>query len=74
MRDLASLVVKAGLRKTKADVRRLVPQNGLNVNGLSISTEEEVIKATGAHERLLHNKFLIIKVGKKSFALVEVVD
>jgi len=25
LRDLASLVVKAGLRKTKADVRRLVP-------------------------------------------------
>jgi tyrosyl-tRNA synthetase len=44
----------------------------LNVNGVSITTEEEVIKATGARERLLHNKYLILKVGKKSFALVEV--
>jgi tyrosyl-tRNA synthetase len=74
LRDLASLVVKTGLRKTKADVRRLVPQNGLNVNGQIITTEDEVIKATGALERLLHNKYLIVKVGKKSFALVEVTD
>ena len=35
-------------------------------------TEEEVIKASGAQERLLHNKYLVIKVGKKSFALIEV--
>jgi tyrosyl-tRNA synthetase len=48
LRDLASVVVKTGLRKTKADVRRLVPQNGLSINGQNISTEDEVIKPTGA--------------------------
>ena len=74
MRDIASLVVKTGLRKTKADVRRLVAQNGLHVNGQNISTEDEVIKATGVSERLLHNKYLVVKVGKKSFALIEIVE
>lgn len=70
MRDIASLVVKCGLRKTKADVRRLVAQNGLAVNGITITSEEEVIKVTGVHDHLLHNKYLVLKVGKKSFALV----
>ncbi len=74
MRDIASLVVKTGLRKTKADVRRLVAQNGLAVNGKNVTTEDEVIKATGVQDNLIHNRYVVIKVGKKSFALVEVVD
>jgi tyrosyl-tRNA synthetase len=68
LKDIASLVVKAGLRPTKADVKRLISQGGLSINGAQVSSEEK------AKERpeLMHGKYVVIKVGKKSFSLVEI--
>jgi tyrosyl-tRNA synthetase len=61
-------VVRAGLRPTKADVKRLIAQGGLSINGMQVQSEEK------AKERpeMMHGKYIVIKVGKKSFSLVEV--
>ena len=39
-RDYASIVVKAGLRKTKAEVKRIIGQKGLSVNGKVVAENE----------------------------------
>lgn len=61
--------MKAGLRPTKADVKRLVAQGGLAVNG-TVVTEEARLRQPVTENDLLHGKYLVLKVGKKSFALV----
>ena len=33
MKDISGLIVKCGLRKTKADVKRVINQGGLTING-----------------------------------------
>lgn len=71
LKDLASLVVKAGLRPNKADVRRLVQQGGLSLNGEAVTSDERSRQPLG-NDDLRHGKYLVIRVGKKSFALVEI--
>ncbi|TNV78816.1 hypothetical protein FGO68_gene1674 [Halteria grandinella] len=72
LKDISSLVVQAKLRGTKAEVKRLVQQGGLSVNGEIISSDER-IKSGLTEADMLHGKYIVVKVGKKSFALVEVV-
>ena len=58
------------MRPTKADVKRLIAQGGLSINGVPVQSEE---KAKEKPE-VMHAKYIVIKVGKKSFSLVEVTD
>ena len=59
--DVSTLLVQTlGLRKTKADVRRLMKQNGLTINGEIQKENKELTDSD-----LLYGKFLIIKCGKK---------
>ncbi len=63
--------MRAGLRPTKADVKRLIAQGGLSLNGVQVTSEERA-KQPLTDSDLMHSKYLVIKVGKKSFALVEI--
>jgi tyrosyl-tRNA synthetase len=71
LKDIASLVVMTKLRPTKADVKRLVGQGGLSVNGLVV-TSEEIVKTQLTEADFIYGKYIILKTGKKSFALVEI--
>jgi tyrosyl-tRNA synthetase len=73
VRDLASLVVRCGLRPTKADVKRLVLQGGLTLNGVSVTTEEKAKQKIEPSD-ILHEKYIVLKVGKKSFSLVQITE
>ncbi|CDW74597.1 tyrosyl-trna synthetase [Stylonychia lemnae] len=65
--DMISIGHQAGVKQTKADIRRLIDQKGLVVNGKQIESNKQIKK-----QDLLHQKYLILRSGKKNFALVEV--
>ena len=62
----SGLIVQSGLRKTRGDAKRVIKQNGLQINGEAVK-EDRLIDL---NSDLLHGKYLIMKVGKKNFALI----
>ena len=62
----SSLIVQSGLRKTRGDAKRVIKQSGLYVNGRCVDCDGEV----DASRDLLHGKYLVMKVGKKNYALL----
>lgn len=63
---ISSLIAKSGLRKTRADAKRVIQQGGVTINGSQklkdeLLTEDDVIQGNHA----------IVRVGKKKFALVQ---
>jgi tyrosyl-tRNA synthetase len=53
--------------KSKSDIRRLIKDNAISVNLEKIDMQNKVDKL-----RLLHDKYLIIKKGKKNYHLINV--
>ena len=66
--EIVNLIFDAGLRGTKADARRLVNQGGLKVNGKQFT---ELRQITG--DDLLFGKYIVLKAGKKKFAILELI-
>ena len=67
--DVHTLTVKLGLRKTKADVNRLIQGGGLSVNGEKVSLNRDLNVKTD----LIHGRWIAIRAGKKFWAIVEVI-
>ena len=59
--------MQSGLRKTRGDAKRVIQQKGLQVNGQMVNQDGLVQESD-----LLHGKYLLVKVGKKNFALAQV--
>lgn len=64
--DISSLIVKCGLRKSKSEVKRLIQLGGLQINGACINQDRKI----GDSDKI-HSKYMVVKAGKKQFALVE---
>lgn len=62
----SSLIVKSGLRKSRGEAKRVIQQSGCQVNGRQIESDEQI----DLGRDLLHNKYLVLKVGKKNYALL----
>lgn len=61
VKDFSSLLTDLKLRKTKADARRVMSQNGLQVNGTVMPENREI----DMDQDFLFGKYLIVKCGKK---------
>jgi tyrosyl-tRNA synthetase len=64
--EIVNLIFDAGLRGTKADARRLVNQGGLKVNGKQFTELRQITS-----DDLLFDKYVVLKAGKKKFAILE---
>ena len=64
--EIVNLIFDAGLRGTKADARRLVNQGGLKVNGKQFTELRQITS-----DDLLFGKYIVLKAGKKKFAILE---
>jgi len=58
----------AGESKSKA--RQLIKQNSVALNGEKLAN----LEATITSERLLHERYLVLKKGKKNYYLAKVTD
>ena len=71
---LSGLLVQCGLRKTRAEAKRVIKESGLQVNG-SYVTDDIPLQPTPHQcdelsKMLIHQKYMLLKCGKKQFALV----
>ena len=64
----ADLLVLTGLSKSKGEARRTVAEGGVSVNNVKIDDADVAIDTS----MLIHQRFLVIRRGKKHFGGVEV--
>jgi tyrosyl-tRNA synthetase len=64
---VTDLLVAAGLVASKSAARRTIAEGGGYVNNVRISSEDEVVGI----DRLLHDRWLVLRRGRKSLAAVE---
>ncbi|MBT1002780.1 tyrosine--tRNA ligase [Paenarthrobacter sp. DKR-5] len=65
---IIELLVASGLAKTNSAARRTVAEGGAYVNNEKVTDPEAVIDDT----RLLHGRFLLMRRGKRTLAMVQV--
>ncbi len=66
--SIIDLLVESGFMKSKREVRDLISQNGLKVNGNPVNDENFLLSKSIA----INKQFFIIKKGKKNFYVVMV--
>ncbi len=65
--NIVELLVAAGLSKSNSEARRTVGEGGAYVNNVKITDLDAVLGAGDA----LHGKFLLVRRGKRTLAMVE---
>ncbi len=65
--DLPAALERAGLVRSRSDARRAIEQGGVYVNNRKVAAET----AIGPGD-LLHDRFLVLRRGKRDFALVSI--
>ena len=64
---IIDLAVSAGLLGSKGEARRAVEQGGLSVNNLRVEGIDHLVKT----DQLLHGRYLVLRRGRKSVAIVD---
>jgi tyrosyl-tRNA synthetase len=67
---LVDLLVASGLADSRSAARRTVSEGGVYVNNEKVLDPEVMIP----EGELLHGQYLLLRRGKKSLAIVEVMD
>ncbi|HQP08610.1 MAG TPA: S4 domain-containing protein, partial [Anaerolineaceae bacterium] len=67
--SLLDLLVNAGVSKSKGEARRSLQEGGIYINNHRVS---DVNREVGVSD-LLEGQFIILRKGKKNYALVKVV-
>lgn len=65
---LIDALIATELAPSKSQARTLIKQNAISVNGEKIQDEHAILDFTRAY----HDRFLILKKGKKAYGLVEI--
>ncbi len=65
--DVIALLVGAGVATSNSEARRLLQQGSIRANGLPVTLDEGVRQVP-----LLHDRWLLLRRGKRSYHLVEV--
>lgn len=68
--SLVSLLVGTGLCDSKSAARRTLKEGGAAVNNVKVQGEDAVV----GRDQLLHEKYAVIRRGKKNMAMVTVLD
>ncbi len=63
--SLVDLLIKVGAAQSKTQARTFIAQNSVSVNGAKVNDEAKLYSKADA----LHNKYLIIRRGKKNYFL-----
>ncbi|MBR4486224.1 tyrosine--tRNA ligase [bacterium] len=65
--SIVELLIKSGIFKSKSEIRKLIEQNGLSINGEKIKDFDKKI----IQNDLIQNKYLFIKKGKQEINILE---
>ena len=65
--DILTLLTETSIFKSKGEAKKMIQNGGVSINRIKISDQQHVIKTSD----LLHQKFILIQVGKKNYYLVK---
>ncbi|MBQ5492820.1 MAG: tyrosine--tRNA ligase [Mycoplasmataceae bacterium] len=65
--NLVEILMKANIFKSKGELRKLIEQNGLSINGDKVKDFDKKISS----DDLVLNKYLFIKKGKQEISIIE---
>ena len=65
--DVVELLTSTGLVSSKSDARRQLQQGGVRVNGVQIAPDQGLDDIP-----LLHDRYLLVRKGKRAYHLVEI--
>ncbi|MBQ5544021.1 MAG: tyrosine--tRNA ligase, partial [Mycoplasmataceae bacterium] len=65
--NLIDILMKANIFKSKGELRKLIEQNGLSINGDKVKDFDKKISS----DDLVLNKYLFIKKGKQEISIIE---
>ena len=68
--SVVEALVRTGLASSKAEARRGIQQSGYSLNGTAITAPDRQVQASD----LLANRYVMLQKGKRSYALLAVVD
>lgn len=68
LKDLPSILVTVGAFASKGEIKKLIANNGLSLNRKKITDQMQLVHSSD----LLHNKYLLVQKGKKSYYLIEI--
>ncbi|HLX90842.1 MAG TPA: tyrosine--tRNA ligase [Puia sp.] len=66
--DVVSFLSEAGILPSKGEARKMIQAGGISINKKRIENVQYILDS----EALLHNKYLLVQKGKKSYFLVRV--
>ena len=67
--DILTLLTETSIFKSKGEAKKMIQNGGVSINRIKISDQQHVIKTSD----LLHQKFILIQVGKKNYYLVKTI-
>ncbi len=67
--DLATMLTNAGIFTSKGEAKKMIQSGGVSINRKKVDDP----KLTPTKDLLLHDKFLLVQKGKKSYYLFEVI-
>ncbi|KRX10712.1 hypothetical protein PPERSA_08707 [Pseudocohnilembus persalinus] len=69
-KNFQDLIVNySGLKKNKSEVKRVIESGGFQVNGEKINLEDSKNFQSNFQNYLIHNQFMVVKMGKKQIVI-----
>jgi tyrosyl-tRNA synthetase len=65
--DVLEMLTETSIFKSKGEAKKMIQNGGLSINRIKITDQQ--YKVNGSD--LLHNKFILIQVGKKTYYLLK---
>jgi tyrosyl-tRNA synthetase len=64
--DTVSLLSETGIFESKGAARKMIQNGGVSINRSKVADPQQMINSS----LLLHNKYLLVQVGKKNYFLL----
>ena len=65
--DILNLLTETSIFKSKGEAKKMIQNGGVSINRIKINDQQHIIQSSD----LLHQKFILIQVGKKNYFLVK---
>ena len=67
--DILNLLTETTIFKSKGEAKKMIQNGGVSINRIKINDQQHIVRSSD----LLHQKFILIQVGKKNYYLVKAI-
>ena len=67
--DILNLLTETTIFKSKGEAKKMIQNGGVSINRIKINDQQHIVRSSD----LLHQKFILVQVGKKNYYLIKTV-